>query len=164
MPSQTDQTYQTDFKLMYQALFIGLSQVNGDVTQRGLFNQMLATYIFLFIFSQVVEQILPMFVSQRTLYEARERPAKAYSWVVFLAANIIVELAWNSVRPQPFPFIVSIEANHSSSWPFFRSYSGTFPWVSTGTQSGQTPSIRAASQSVYTCGPSSLSLAHSPTC
>ncbi|OJI99476.1 hypothetical protein ASPVEDRAFT_60490 [Aspergillus versicolor CBS 583.65] len=79
------------------ALFIGLSQVNGDVTQRGLFNQMLATYIFLFIFSQVVEQILPMFVSQRTLYEARERPAKAYSWVVFLAANIIVELAWNSL-------------------------------------------------------------------
>lgn len=62
---------------------------------------MLATYIFLFIFSQVVEQILPMFVSQRTLYEARERPAKAYSWVVFLAANIIVELAWNSVRPFP---------------------------------------------------------------
>lgn len=59
---------------------------------------MLATYIFLFIFSQVVEQILPMFVSQRTLYEARERPAKAYSWVVCLAGNIIVELAWNSVR------------------------------------------------------------------
>jgi ABC-type multidrug transport system permease subunit len=89
------------FKLTYQALFIGLSQVNGDVTQRGLFNQMLATYIFLFIFSQVVEQILPMFVSQRTLYEARERPAKAYSWVVFLAANIIVELAWNSVSSNP---------------------------------------------------------------
>ncbi|KAB8201683.1 ABC-2 type transporter-domain-containing protein [Aspergillus parasiticus] len=79
------------------ALFIGLSQVNGDVSQRGLFNQMLATYIFLFIFSQVVEQILPMFVSQRTLYEARERPAKAYSWVVFLTGNIIVELAWNSL-------------------------------------------------------------------
>ncbi|CAG8032130.1 unnamed protein product [Penicillium salamii] len=79
------------------ALFIGLSQVNEDVTKRGLFNQMLATYIFLFIFSQVVEQILPMFVSQRTLYEARERPAKAYSWVVFLAGNIIVELAWNSL-------------------------------------------------------------------
>ncbi|KAL2844337.1 ABC-2 type transporter-domain-containing protein [Aspergillus pseudoustus] len=79
------------------ALFIGLSQVNQDVSQRGLFNQMLATYIFLFIFSQVVEQILPMFVSQRTLYEARERPAKAYSWVIFLAANMIVELAWNSL-------------------------------------------------------------------
>lgn len=101
-------------KLTIQALFIGLSQVNGDVTQRGLFNQMLATYIFLFIFSQVVEQILPMFVSQRTLYEARERPAKAYSWVVFLAANIIVELAWNSVRPPGSLCYVCLGANSSS--------------------------------------------------
>ena len=69
---------------------------------------MLATYIFLFIFSQIVEQILPLFVSQRTLYEARERPAKAYSWVVFLAANIIVELAWNSVRPNPRRHLVIV--------------------------------------------------------
>lgn len=32
------------------------------------------------------------------MYEARERPSKAYSWQAFLAANILVEMAWNSVR------------------------------------------------------------------
>ena len=58
---------------------------------------MFGVFIFITIFAQVVEQIMPMFVSQRTLYEARERPSKSYSWVAFLLANITVELAWNSV-------------------------------------------------------------------
>jgi ABC-type multidrug transport system permease subunit len=80
-----------------QALFIGLSQVNAENTGRGLFNQMLGVYIFLVIFGKIIEQAMPMFVSQRTLYEARERPAKAYSWVAFLLGTITVEMAWNSV-------------------------------------------------------------------
>ena len=42
-------------------------------------------------------QILPNFVSQRALYEARERPAKTYSWTIFLLSNILIELAWNSL-------------------------------------------------------------------
>lgn len=68
------------------------------MTTRGLYTQMLLIFIFLLIFGQIIEQAMPMFVSQRTLYEARERPAKAYSWVAFLFGTIIVELAWNSVR------------------------------------------------------------------
>jgi ATP-binding cassette, subfamily G (WHITE), member 2, PDR len=80
-----------------QALFIGLSQINAENTARGLFNQMMGVYIFLVIFGQIIEQAMPMFVSQRTLYEARERPAKTYSWVAFIFGTIIVELVWNSV-------------------------------------------------------------------
>ena len=34
---------------------------------------------------------MPLFVTQRSLYEVRERPSKAYSWKAFLFANIIVE-------------------------------------------------------------------------
>ncbi|KAH6697541.1 ABC-2 type transporter [Plectosphaerella plurivora] len=84
------------------ALFIGLSQVNADVTQRGLFNQMLCVCIFLVIFSQIISQLMPMFVKQRDLYEARERPARAYSWKAFLFADIVVEMAWNSYYPMGF--------------------------------------------------------------
>jgi ABC-type multidrug transport system permease subunit len=57
---------------------------------------MFAVFIFLVLFGQIVQQIMPMFISQRTMYEARERPSKAYSWKAFMIANLAVELAWNS--------------------------------------------------------------------
>lgn len=58
---------------------------------------MFGVFLFLTIFGQVVEQILPIFCQQRELYEARERPSKSYSWQSFMFANLVVELAWNSV-------------------------------------------------------------------
>jgi energy-coupling factor transporter ATP-binding protein EcfA2 len=73
------------------ALFIGLSFIDAERTQRGLTNQMFAVFIFLAIFGQIVQQIMPMFISQRTMYEARERPSKAYSWKAFMFANIAGE-------------------------------------------------------------------------
>ncbi|KAF4877777.1 ZEB2-regulated ABC transporter 1 [Colletotrichum siamense] len=79
------------------ALFIGLTLLGNENTERGLKNQMFGVYIFLFLFNQLVQQIMPAFVHQRTMYEARERPAKAYSWKAFILANIIVEMAWNSL-------------------------------------------------------------------
>ncbi|KAF5667190.1 atpase [Fusarium heterosporum] len=78
------------------ALFIGLSVLNGNNTLRGLQNQMFGVFLFLTIFSQVAEQMMPIFVEQRTLYEARERPSKTYSWQSFMFANITVEIIWNS--------------------------------------------------------------------
>lgn len=40
---------------------------------------------------------MPKFITQRSLYEVRERPSKAYSWAVFLIANIVVELPYQIV-------------------------------------------------------------------
>jgi len=40
---------------------------------------------------------MPRFVIQRSLYEVRERPSKAYSWVAFLLANVTVELPYQIV-------------------------------------------------------------------
>lgn len=37
---------------------------------------------------------MPKFVVQRSLYEVRERPSKAYSWGAFLIANVIVEIPY----------------------------------------------------------------------
>lgn len=37
---------------------------------------------------------MPLFVTQRSLYEVRERPSKTYSWKAFLIANIIVEVPY----------------------------------------------------------------------
>lgn len=39
-------------------------------------------------------QTMPSFITQRDLYEARERPSKSYSWTAFMLANILVEIPW----------------------------------------------------------------------
>lgn len=40
---------------------------------------------------------MPQFVMQRELYEARERPSKAFSWKAFMLSNLVVEVPWNLV-------------------------------------------------------------------
>ena len=47
------------------------------------------------MFSQLVQQIMPNFVTQRSLYEVRERPAKVYSWQVFILSYILIEVLWS---------------------------------------------------------------------
>lgn len=37
---------------------------------------------------------MPKFITQRSLYEVRERPSKSYSWAAFLIANILVEIPY----------------------------------------------------------------------
>ncbi|TLD04992.1 uncharacterized protein PgNI_09248 [Pyricularia grisea] len=79
------------------ALFIGLSFLNAQNSIRGLQNQLFGVFMFLSIFGQILNQIMPMFVTQRTMYEARERPSKTYSWQSFIFANVVVEMAWNTL-------------------------------------------------------------------
>ncbi|KZV91188.1 hypothetical protein EXIGLDRAFT_676351 [Exidia glandulosa HHB12029] len=76
------------------ALFIGFSFYKADNSQQGLQNQMFAVFSIFMVFSNLVQQIHPMFVAQRSLYEARERPAKTYSWVAFMLSQILVEFPW----------------------------------------------------------------------
>ncbi|KIW88628.1 uncharacterized protein Z519_10674 [Cladophialophora bantiana CBS 173.52] len=77
------------------ALFIGFSFFNAKNTQQGLQNQMFGLFMLLTIFGQLVQQIMPLFVTQRSLYEVRERPAKTYSWKAFMLSNIVAEIPWN---------------------------------------------------------------------
>ncbi|KAL5337371.1 ABC-2 type transporter-domain-containing protein [Aspergillus crustosus] len=77
------------------ALYNGFSFYNAKNTQHGLQNQMFSIFMLMTIFGNLVQQIMPNFVTQRALYEVRERPSKMYSWRVFMASNILVELPWN---------------------------------------------------------------------
>ena len=78
------------------SLFIGFSFFKAGTSLQGLQNQMFSIFMLFTIFSNLVQQIMPNFVVQRALYEARERPSKTYSWQAFLMANIFVELPWNT--------------------------------------------------------------------
>ncbi|KAH8423757.1 ABC drug exporter AbcA [Aspergillus melleus] len=79
------------------ALFVGFSLFNTPNTIQGLQNQMFSIFLLLIQFGQLIQQIMPHFVTQRALYEVRERPSKTYSWKVFMLSNIGVELFWNSL-------------------------------------------------------------------
>jgi len=56
---------------------------------------MFGIFMLMTVFGQLVQQIMPLFVTQRSLYEVRERPSKTYSWQAFMMSNIIVELPWD---------------------------------------------------------------------
>lgn len=79
------------------ALFNGFSFFNAKNTQQGMQNQMLSIFMLMTIFGNLVQQIMPHFVTQRSIYEVRERPSKMYSWQVFMTSNIVVELPWNAL-------------------------------------------------------------------
>lgn len=82
------------FLAIAAGLFVGFSFYKASTTLAGMQTVVFASFMLTTIFSSVVQGIQPVFVTQRSLYEVRERPSKAYSWQVFLIANIIVEIPW----------------------------------------------------------------------
>lgn len=61
--------------------------------------------------SDFIHQIMPRFVAQRSLFEVRERPSRAYTWKAFLLANISVEI--------PYQILLGILVWACIYWPVF---------------------------------------------
>ncbi|KAK8866202.1 hypothetical protein IAR55_001353 [Kwoniella newhampshirensis] len=87
--------YSKLFLAVSSALFIGFSFFKADTSQQGLQSQLFSAFMSFLIFGQLVQQIMPNFVVQRSLYESRERPSKTYDWKVFILSNIVVEIPWS---------------------------------------------------------------------
>jgi ATP-binding cassette subfamily G (WHITE) protein 2 (PDR) len=81
----------------FAALFIGFSFFDAQLTQQGLQNQLFAIFMLFTIFGSLTQQLMPLFVTQRALYEVRERPSKTYSWQAFMYSNIIAEIPWQTL-------------------------------------------------------------------
>lgn len=75
-------------------LFIGFTFFQAKTSLGGMQIVMFSVFMITNIFPTLVQQIQPLFVTQRSLYEVRERPSKAYSWVAFVIANILVEVPY----------------------------------------------------------------------
>ncbi|KAL2838553.1 ABC-2 type transporter-domain-containing protein [Aspergillus pseudoustus] len=75
-------------------LFIGFSFWRADSTQQGFQNALFSIFLLCTIFGTMVNQIIPKFVMQRSLYEVRERPSRVYSWKVFIISQMLVEVPW----------------------------------------------------------------------
>lgn len=80
---------------MATGLFVGFSFFKAQTSLAGLQTIVYACFMLITIFQTVVQQVHPYFVTQRSLYEVREKPSKAYSWQAFLIANVIVEIPWH---------------------------------------------------------------------
>ncbi|KAF4956487.1 hypothetical protein FSARC_11549 [Fusarium sarcochroum] len=78
-------------------LFIGFSFFESSGSLAGMQNIIFSVFLLTTIFATLVQQIQPHFITQRSLYEVRERPSKAYSWQAFIIANIIVEIPYQIV-------------------------------------------------------------------
>ncbi|OAA78455.1 ABC-2 type transporter [Akanthomyces lecanii RCEF 1005] len=78
-------------------LFIGFTFFNAKTSLGGMQIVMFSVFMITNIFPTLVQQIQPLFITQRSLYEVRERPSKAYSWIAFVLANIVVEIPYQIV-------------------------------------------------------------------
>ncbi|GCE97844.1 hypothetical protein ZYGM_002792 [Zygosaccharomyces mellis] len=83
------------FLTAFNEIFIGFTFFKEKRSLQGLQNQMLSTFVFCVIFNALLQQFLPVYVEQRNLYEARERPSRTFSWFTFIVSQIIVEVPWN---------------------------------------------------------------------
>lgn len=88
-------TYSKTLMAITASLFNGFVFFKADKSQQGLQNQMLSVFMFMVVFNTLIQQYLPHFVAQRSLYEVRERESKTFSWPAFLLAQITAEIPWN---------------------------------------------------------------------
>lgn len=79
---------------VFSALFVGFSFFNAKKSMQGLQNQMFSLFVYIMVFNPLVQQMLPQYCDQRSLYEVRERPSKTYSWKAFVLAQVSAELPW----------------------------------------------------------------------
>ncbi|CAI5759590.1 unnamed protein product [Candida verbasci] len=82
---------------VFCSLFNGFTFFKSKNSIQGLQNQMLSIFMIFVVMTTLAQQYVPLFVSQRDLYEARERPSKAFSWIAFIASQITAEVPYQIV-------------------------------------------------------------------
>jgi ABC-type multidrug transport system permease subunit len=75
----------------------GISFYNTPLDIQGLTNSLFSMFLVTQQFSTISQQIIPRFINGRSLFEARERRDGSYSWVVFVASNLLVESFWQTL-------------------------------------------------------------------
>ncbi|CZR68838.1 probable ABC1 transport protein [Phialocephala subalpina] len=89
------------------SLFIGFSFFQPGLSILGVQNAIFGIVMLCATFSSLVQQpgefidtifqIMPQFLIQRSLYEARERYSNTYSWAVLVFANILAEIPYHII-------------------------------------------------------------------
>lgn len=64
---------------------------------QGLTNLTFASLLVVLLFAMLDQQVIKRFISERDMFEARERRNRSYSWIIFVSSNIVVELFWQTI-------------------------------------------------------------------
>ncbi|KAI8954545.1 ABC-2 type transporter-domain-containing protein [Xylaria longipes] len=84
------------------ALLNGISFFDSPLDLQGVTDLLFSIFLATQLFSCNIDQlVIPHFVKNRSLFEARERNSNTYSWVVFIAANVLVEAFWQTIVAVP---------------------------------------------------------------
>lgn len=75
-------------------LFNGFSywQIGGTVADLQL--KLFTVFVWMFVATGVINQLQPLFIERRDLYDAREKKARIYSWKAFVTALILSEVPY----------------------------------------------------------------------
>lgn len=76
------------------ALFNGFTFWMIGNSIAGLELRLFTIFQFIFVAPGVINQLQPLFLERRDIYEAREKKSKMYSWVAFVTALIVSELPY----------------------------------------------------------------------
>ncbi|WFD34807.1 hypothetical protein MCUN1_001651 [Malassezia cuniculi] len=94
---------------IYLASKIGLNILGGcfigssfwgqgqKVSRAALQNKLFAVFMALTISNAIAQQLQPVALALRGLYEVRERPSKMFRWPVFVFSVAIIEVPWNLI-------------------------------------------------------------------
>ncbi|KAK4223039.1 ABC-2 type transporter-domain-containing protein [Podospora fimiseda] len=69
---------------------------------QGFTDLAFSIFLLLMLYTMLNTQVITRLVAERDLFEARERRNKSYSWKIFIASNVLVELAWQTLASALF--------------------------------------------------------------
>ncbi|EAU30228.1 hypothetical protein ATEG_09091 [Aspergillus terreus NIH2624] len=76
------------------ALFNGFSFWMISDTVHSMQLRLFTIFNFIFVAPGVINQLQPLFLERRDIYDAREKKSKMYSWVAFVTALIVSEIPY----------------------------------------------------------------------
>lgn len=89
--------YSKLFLVVSSLIFNGFSFFMAHNSKQGLQNQMLSIFLSFLAMDTMIQQMLPLYVKAREVFEVREAPLKTYSWFAFMAAQISSEIPFQLV-------------------------------------------------------------------
>lgn len=119
----------TDYVNNKFALHVGSALFNGftfwmigdDLTSLQL--RLFTIFNFIFVAPGVINQLQPLFIDRRDIYEIREKKSKMYSWIAFVTGLIVSEIPYLCICAVlyffPWYYIVGFSTDSKKAGSFF---------------------------------------------